>query len=228
MRRNRSAVKHDAPLRMPRRKRGASPASSRISAASAATRWSISLALNAFVILLNGDLVTIGGLVRHFEQLGNFDTGDPGNRSLPDDEWDAIPGRCRNFTINQQILQLFVVRHPERPEPVALAAVADGEVGEGAGGELDELVAGLPVCSVDADSGCDFRDVDLGAGVDLDFELWRRLVAASAAENDLIALLQQLERFRHRGAFGREGEPGQIGGGDIAGVGIEPADVTQQ
>src|SRR5437016_847319 len=98
MRRSRSAVKHDAPLRMPRRKRGASPASSRISAASAATRWSISLALNAFLILLNGDLVTIGGLARHFEQLGNLNACHTGNRALPDNEWDTVPGRCRDFT----------------------------------------------------------------------------------------------------------------------------------
>src|ERR1700686_62477 len=136
MRRSRSAVKHEAPLRMPRRKRGASPASSRISAASAATRCSISLALNAFVILLNRDLVKIGGLARHFEQLGNFDTGDPGNGALPDDEGGAVPGRCRNFTINQQFLQLFVVRHAEGEETVAVAPVADGKVGEGAEGDL--------------------------------------------------------------------------------------------
>src|SRR4029077_15363054 len=105
---------------MPRRNSGASPASSRISAASAATRCSISLALNAFVILLHRDLVQISGAARHFEEIGDLDAGHPCDRVFPHDKRDAIPQRCRNLTINQQILQLFVMGHAEGTEAVAL------------------------------------------------------------------------------------------------------------
>src|SRR3954465_1879734 len=132
MRRSKSVTKHDAPLRMPRRKRGDSPASSRISAASAATRRSISWALNTFVSLLvsllNRHLVKIGGLASHFEQLGDLDAGHPDDRVVPKKKRDAVPRRCGNLTINEEILQLFVVRHAERAETVAVAAIADGEV----------------------------------------------------------------------------------------------------
>ena len=94
------------------------------------------------------------------------------------------------------------------------------------------MCVGLPGCQVaglpDADGRCDLGDVDLVASVDLDFKLPHRLVAAAAAEDELIAVVQQFERFRHRGSFGGGRQSRKVRCGDVPRIGIETADVTQE
>src|SRR5437764_12214768 len=84
MARIRSARKNDAPLRTPRRKTSALPASLRMSAPSFAIRRAICLSLNAFLTrFFNGNLVQIAA-ARHFEGLGDLDARDAGAPAAPD------------------------------------------------------------------------------------------------------------------------------------------------
>src|SRR5918911_3836063 len=142
MARRRSARKHEVPLSTPRRRTSASPASSRMRAPRAATSLPISLALKArlifFVRTFQPNLVEIAR-ARDAEPFGDFDAGDPGDRAVPEEEGNPIADVGGDFTINEEVFQLFVGGGAEGVEAVAVAAVADGECWCGARGELDEL-----------------------------------------------------------------------------------------
>src|SRR5437762_11073550 len=111
MARIRSARKHEVPLRTPRRKTPSSPASSRMRSPSAATRLAISLAVNARLIFVartfQPNLVKIAR-AGDAEPLGYLDARHPGDRAVPEEEWDPIPEIGSDFTINQKVFQLFV------------------------------------------------------------------------------------------------------------------------
>src|ERR1051325_6356497 len=128
MLRSRSAIRQDVPLRMPRRNTSESPASARMAAPSFATRLAISLALKAFLILLlrNHDLVERGA-VRRFELFGDLHARDPDDRTVPDEQRNAIAKLSSNLTINQEVFQCFLTLHAEGLEAVALAAVPHHE-----------------------------------------------------------------------------------------------------
>src|ERR1043166_5824431 len=111
MARMRSARKHEVPLSTPRRKTSASPASSRIRAPRAATRLAISLALKARLIFVvrtfQPNLVKIAR-AGDAEPLGDLDAAHPGNGAVPEKERNPIPDAGGDFTINQEVFQLFV------------------------------------------------------------------------------------------------------------------------
>src|SRR5437762_1822549 len=140
MARIRSARKHEVPLRTPRRRTPSSPASSRMRAPSAATRLAISLAVNARLIFVartfQPNLVKIAR-AGDAEPLGYLDAPDPRDGAVPEKEWNPIPDLSRDFTINEEVFQLFVRGEAERLEAVAVAAVADEEAGLRVFGELD-------------------------------------------------------------------------------------------
>src|SRR2546423_5684750 len=127
MARIRSARKSDAPLRTPRRKTSALPASLRMSAPSFAIRRAICLSLNAFLTrFFNGNLVQIAA-ARHFEGLGDLDAGDADDSAAPDEQRNPVARFDGDFTINQEILQLFLLFHAERLELVARPSISDRE-----------------------------------------------------------------------------------------------------
>src|SRR6266851_5736257 len=123
MARIRSARKKEVPLRTPRRKTSPLPASLRIAAPS----LSIRLSLNAFLIrFFNGNLVHLA-LACDLEGLGYLHARQQDDLAPPQHERNPVAEFARNFTINQEILQLFLTAHAEGLETVAVAAVADGE-----------------------------------------------------------------------------------------------------
>src|ERR1700737_4241178 len=127
MARIRSAMKKDGPLRTPRRKISPLPASLRIVAPSLSIRLAICLSLNAFLILFfNGNLVHLA-LSRDLEGLGDLHACQQDDLAAPQHERNPVAEFARNFTINQEILQLFLVAHAEGLETVAVSSVADGE-----------------------------------------------------------------------------------------------------
>src|SRR5438552_12232657 len=142
MARIRSARKQEVPLRTPRRRTPSSPASSRMRPPSAATRLAISLAVNARLIFVartfQPNLVKIAR-AGDAEPLGHLDARHPGDRAVPEEQWDTVADVSGDFTINQKVFQLFVRGEAERVEAVAVAAVADEEVREGVFWELDDL-----------------------------------------------------------------------------------------
>src|SRR6266545_5655795 len=144
MARIRSARKQEVPLSTPRRRTPSSPASPRMRAPSAATRLTISLAENARLIFVartfQPNLVKIAR-AGDAEPLGYLDARHPGDRAVPEEEWDAVADVRGDFTINQKVFQLFVRGEAEGVETVAVAAVADEEAGSGAAGQFDELRA---------------------------------------------------------------------------------------
>src|SRR5688500_13549115 len=115
MARIRSARKSEAPLRMQSRKTSEVPASPRICAAMSRTRAAISSALKTGLISLVGctrplhphyvELSTSG--TGHFEALRDFHAGHPDDLAVPDQEGEAVPDFGRDFTINQEIFELF-------------------------------------------------------------------------------------------------------------------------
>src|SRR5204863_4822609 len=107
MARSRSPRKQVAPLSTPRRKTGVAPASLRISAASLSTRLAICFALNALRSFLDGDLVAVAFALGDFEFLGDFNTGHPDDRAIPDQQGNRIADACRDFTINEDVFQLL-------------------------------------------------------------------------------------------------------------------------
>src|ERR1044071_10316226 len=130
MARMRSGRKHDVPLRTPRRKMPSSPASLRMRAPRASTRLAISLALNARLIFVartfQPHLVQIAR-AGDAEPLGYLDARHPDDRAVPKKERNPIPEISGDFTINQEVFELFVGGEGEGVEAVAVAAVADGE-----------------------------------------------------------------------------------------------------
>src|ERR1041385_1618895 len=118
---------------------GASPASSRISAAIFSTRLAICLALKALRSFLDGDLVAVAFALGDFEFLGDFNTGNPDDRAIPDEQGDGVSDARGDFTINEDVFQLLFVREAEGLKTVAVSAVSDDEAGLGAFGELDAL-----------------------------------------------------------------------------------------
>src|SRR4051812_43757825 len=142
MARIRSGRKQDVPLSTPRRKTAVSPASSRMRAPSAVTRLAISLALNArliFVVRTFQPYLVEIARAGDAEPLGYLDARHPGDRAVPQEEWDPIPEIGSDFTINQKVFQLFVRAEAEGAEAIAVAAVADGEVCGRAFGQFDDL-----------------------------------------------------------------------------------------
>src|SRR5712691_7871445 len=138
MARARSARKNDAPLRMPRRKRWESPASLRMVAPSLAMRLAIAFSLNVFLIFfLNDDLVAIARRIADPELLRDFDAGHPDDDFVPDEQRNAVAALDVDFTINKEILQLFLVSEAEGLKAIAVAAIAHGEAGRRALGELE-------------------------------------------------------------------------------------------
>src|SRR5437764_9663311 len=142
MARIRSARKQEVPLSTPRRRTPSSPASSRMRAPSAATRLAISLAVNARLIFVartfQPNLVKIAR-AGDAEPLGDLDAADPGDGAVPEKERNPIPDVGGDFTINEEVFQLFVRGEAEGLETVAGAAVADKEGGGCAAGQFDEL-----------------------------------------------------------------------------------------
>src|SRR5258708_6307543 len=115
-------------------------------APSLSIRLAICLSLNAFLIrFFNGNLVHLA-LARDLEGLGDLHACQKDDLATPQHERNPVAEFARNFTINQEILQLFLTAHAEGLEAVAVAAVADGgfccavprglEAGPGAGGRL--------------------------------------------------------------------------------------------
>src|SRR5438445_11919897 len=200
MARNRSARKSAVPLRTPRRKRSPLPASLRISAPSLSIRLAICFSLNAFLIFfLNGNLVDLSSLA-HLERLGDLHARQEDDLSTPQHERNSVAGLARDFTINQEILQLFRLWHAEGLETVAVAAVADGELGPRILRELESLpVAGCR--SADSDRCVDFGDVSRITRPQFDLELVDRLRFSS---QDPFALSpQKLEVAGHADALDR-------------------------
>src|SRR5581483_2462325 len=145
MARIRSARKQDAPLSTPRRKTSPLPASARISAPSFRTRRAICRSLNAFLIRrFNGYLVQLAA-ARDLDGFRDLHTAHAGDGSMPYEQRKPVADLEGDFTINQEILQLFLPLHAEGLEAIALAAVADGECGVASGRDLDCLSCRLPV-----------------------------------------------------------------------------------
>src|SRR5687767_15979338 len=120
----RSARKHDVPLRMPRRNTSPSPASLRISSASARMRSAICSAVNtgviSFTVALRPHFVKPAARgTRHLESFRDLDAGDPDDFVVPEQEGNAVPNVRCDFTINQKILQLFWAGHAQGVEAVA-------------------------------------------------------------------------------------------------------------
>src|SRR5437773_4332223 len=140
MARIRSVRKHDAPLSTPRRMISPSPASWRMLWPSLAIRLAIAFSLKAFLsFFLNRNLVELAGGSGDFERFRDFNAADPHDRAVPNQQRNAVADLGRNFTINQEILQLFLLGHAEGLKAIAPAAVADGEGAGFAGGELKSL-----------------------------------------------------------------------------------------
>src|SRR6266516_4378391 len=101
MARIKSARKSEAPLRTPRRKTSALPASFRISAPSLSIRLAICFSLKAFLIdFLNGNLVELAAAVGDFEGFRDLHAGHADDFSAPDKERNSVAGFARDFTIN--------------------------------------------------------------------------------------------------------------------------------
>src|ERR1043165_8124570 len=233
MARIRSARKQEVPLSTPRRRTPSSPASSRMRAPRAATRLAISLALNARLIFVARTfqpyLVQIAR-AGDAEPLGDLDARHPGDRAVPEKEWNPIPEIGSDFTINQKVFQLFVRGEAEGVKAVAVAAVADEEAGGGAFGQFDQLRTlrpQRPPSRRHSNRGRNLRDECLAG--ELDFELGHRLRVL--AQDDVVAAPDQLELLRDADALDvvdLVAEPLEIGGTDIARVRIEAADVLVQ
>src|ERR1043165_7731724 len=198
MARIRSARKQVVPLRTPRRRTSASPASSRMRAPSAATRLAISLALKVrlifFVRTFQPNLVEIAR-AGDAEPLGDLDARHPGDRAVPEKERNPIPDVGGDFTINQKVFQLFVRGEAEGLEAVAVAAVADEERRACPFRQFDQLRTRRPQWSVSrhhANRGGDFRDERLAG--ELDLELRHR--PQGLAQDDIVAAPDQLEMLR--------------------------------
>src|SRR5438876_4176256 len=129
MARIRSARKNDAPFSTPNRNTSAFPASLRMSDPSLSMRRAICFSLNAFLtfLLLNRNLVEIAAVVGDFERFRNFHSGHADNFSAPDEQRNSVAGFNRDFTINQKILQLFLMRHAQWLKSIACSSIADRE-----------------------------------------------------------------------------------------------------
>src|ERR1700737_174658 len=159
MARIRSAMKKDVPLRTPRRKISPLPASLRIVAPSLSIRLAICLSLNAFLILFfNRNLVPLA-LSRDLEGLGDLHACQQDDLAVPQHERNPVAEFARNFTINQEILQLFLVAHAEGLETVAFAAVADDEFRVAARWELELLPVASGRLPVDPNRFPNLRNV---------------------------------------------------------------------
>src|SRR5438874_13411039 len=129
MARIRSERKNDAPFRTPRRTRRPSPASRRIVLPSLPIRLAMSFSLNVFLIFfLNDDLVAIARRIADAELFRDFDTGYPDDAAVPDEQRNAVAALGVDFTINEEILQLFLLRKAEGLETISFASVPDDEV----------------------------------------------------------------------------------------------------
>src|SRR5690349_999031 len=123
----RSARKNDAPLRTPRRKISALPASLRMPLPSLAIRFAICFSLNSFLTrFFNENLVLIAS-AGDLECFRDLHAGDAYDFVLPDEKRNSVAGLDRDFTINQKILQLFLLRHPQRLEPIARPSISHDE-----------------------------------------------------------------------------------------------------
>src|SRR5712692_10393861 len=169
---------------MPRRKTSDLPASWRISAPSLPIRLAICFSLKAFLIrFLNSNLVELAPLA-DFEELGDLYAGQQHDLSAPQHERNPVAELARNFTINQEILQLFLARHAERLESVAVAAIADGKFGVAVLGKLEALRGGQRPSAVrtaeggrppHANRSRNLRDVGRVSRAQLDLERFNRL-----------------------------------------------------
>src|SRR5258708_17915688 len=128
MARKRSARKQDVPLRSPRRNTGPFPASARSSLPSASMRLAIFLALIDFLIFfLKPYLVAIARAGSHFESLRHVDARNPDDLTHPFDQGNPIPDHGGDFTINQHVLQLFLVWQAEGLKAVAGTPASNDE-----------------------------------------------------------------------------------------------------
>src|SRR5712692_6577081 len=157
--RSRSDRNRAVPLRTPRRKTSPLPASLRISAPSLAIRFSICFSVNAFLIFFfNGNFVHLSSLA-HLEHLGDLHARQEDDLSTPQHERNSVAEFARDFTINQEILQLFLFSHAEGLEAVAVAAVADRELGVAVVGELEPLPVAGGRLPINPNSRVNLRDV---------------------------------------------------------------------
>src|SRR5437773_6051201 len=98
-------------------------------APSLSIRLAICFSLNAFLIrFLNGNLIHLA-LARDLEGFGDLHARQKDDLATPQHDRNPVAEFARNFTINQEILQLFLAAHAEGLKAVAFAAVADGEFG---------------------------------------------------------------------------------------------------
>src|SRR5688500_4020586 len=199
MARRRSPRKQEAPLRIPRRKTSASPASARIAAPTSRTRFLICSSVKTGVMFctraLHPHFVEHSRRGRgHLEALRDLDAADPDDLLVPQQQGQTVPDFGGDFTINQEILQLFRTRKSKRLKAVAVAAVADDEARRGAGRQLEALAAAAQT-PIHAECQIELRDVDRAARLDGDLELGYFL--ALPFDHDRLSAPDQLDGLRH-------------------------------
>ncbi|MDX1582619.1 MAG: hypothetical protein R3338_03385, partial [Thermoanaerobaculia bacterium] len=94
----------------------------------------------------------------HPKTLRDLDTRNPYDLAAPDQQWDRIPLARRDLSVDQDVLQLFLVLESQGLEAVAGSTVPDREsrwIGFGRQGENLETTAGVghPMVTVDSTDG---------------------------------------------------------------------------
>src|SRR5687767_13825937 len=144
------------------------------------------------------------------EPLRDLDSRDPDDLSIPDEQWNPVPILGADFTINQKILQFFVVWHSEGLKAIAGATVADREVFCRPQRKLEELGRGpridlrpstfdlriLP--ALDRDRRSDLGDECTRSSAELYLEWRGRLRRTSQDEG--APLMDELELASHADA----------------------------
>src|SRR5207248_6422152 len=103
----------------------------------------------------------------------------PDGRAVREKKGHAVAVIAGDLAVDEEVYQLRLAAEGEGGDAVAVAAVADGEEGDGAMGELEWGAAALGgACRerrrgrqrhMDRESGVDLGDVDSLAGADLEF-----------------------------------------------------------
>src|SRR5688572_27439704 len=226
--RSRSPRKQEAPLRIPRRKTSASPASARIADPTSRTRALICSSVKTGVMFCTRALHPhfVEHSPRgcgHLEALRDLHTADPDDFAVPEQQRQSISAVCGDFTINQEILQLFRTRKSKWLKAVAVAAVADDEARRGAGRKLEALPAAAQSLA-NADRQIDLRNVDRTTGFEAHLELGRGF--ASPLEKERVAMPDEVDIPGNADAghtIELFGEPPRV---EIASVWIEPPHQT--